>query len=111
MLGLQLKVKVSGVLQLPSRIEETLFRLTQEALNNVRKHSGVKEAEIFITITQTDVLLVIKDEGRGFQVDSLVKLPSIGLQSMRDRTKALGGSVDWVSNLGKGTEILIRLPY
>lgn len=111
MLGLQLKVKVSGVLQLPSRIEETLFRLTQEALNNVRKHAGVKEAQIFITITQTDVLLVIKDEGRGFQVDSLVQLPSIGLQSMRDRTKALGGSVDWVSNLGQGTEILIRLPY
>ncbi|MEK4758836.1 GAF domain-containing sensor histidine kinase [Viridibacillus sp. FSL E2-0187] len=111
MLGLNLSVNVSGVLQLPSRVEETLFRITQEALNNVRKHSGVKDAEIFVIITQTDVLLVIKDEGRGFQVDSLVKLPSIGLQSMRDRAKALGGKVDWVSNIGRGTEILIRLPY
>ncbi|MGR6898604.1 GAF domain-containing sensor histidine kinase [Rummeliibacillus sp. TYF-LIM-RU47] len=111
MLGLQLKVKVTGVLQLPSRIEETLFRLTQEALNNIRKHAGVKKAEIFVTITNRDVLLVIKDEGRGFQVDSLVNLPSFGLRSMKDRTTSLGGTIDWVSEIGKGTEILIRLPY
>ena len=111
MLGIHLKVTVSGVLQLPSKVEEALFRLAQEALNNVRKHSGVKEAELYITLTATDVLLVIKDEGRGFQLNDDVALPSLGLQSMRDRTKDLGGKIDWVSELGKGTEILIRMPY
>lgn len=111
MLGITLDVKVSGVLQFPSKIEEALFRIAQEALNNVRKHAGVKQAQIIIRVTHSDILLVIKDDGRGFSVDSSIALPSLGLQSMRDRTEALGGTIDWVSDIGKGTEILIRLPY
>ncbi|PUB16005.1 GAF domain-containing sensor histidine kinase [Paenisporosarcina sp. OV554] len=111
MLGLTLKVNVSGVINLPSRTEETLFRIAQEGLNNVRKHAGVQEAELFITVTLTDVLLVLKDEGCGFQMDANVQIPSIGLQSMKDRAKAAGGSADWVSNIEKGTELLIRLPH
>lgn len=111
MLGIELEVKVSGVLQFPSKIEEALFRITQEALNNVRKHAGVKKAQMIIRVTHSDILVVIKDEGRGFSVDSSVKLSSMGLQSMRDRTEALYGTIDWVSEREKGTEILIRLPY
>ena len=111
MLGLSLKINVSGVINLTSRTEETLFRIAQEGLNNVRKHSGVQEAELFITVTQTDVLLVLKDEGSGFQMDENVQIPSIGLQSMRDRAKAAGGTADWVSKITQGTELLIRLPY
>lgn len=111
MLGLTLKVNVSGVINLPSRIEETLFRIAQEGLNNVRKHAGVQDAELFITVTPTDMLLVLKDEGCGFQMDTNVRIPSIGLQSMKDRAQAAGGSVDWVSEIEKGTELLIRLPY
>ena len=111
MQGLALKVNVSGVINLPSTTEETLFRIAQEGLNNIRKHSGVQEGELFINVTSTDVLLVLKDEGCGFQIDSDINLPSIGMQSMRDRAFAAGGSVDWSSEIGKGTEILIRLPY
>lgn len=111
MLNLQLVVNVSGVIQFPSRIEETLFRIAQEALNNVRKHSGVQKAELYLTVTATDILLVIKDEGQGFVLDSEVAFPSIGMQSIQDRAKAVGGSADWVSEIGKGTELLVRLPY
>ncbi len=111
MLNIKLIVNVSGVLQFPSRVEETLFRVAQEALNNVRKHAGVGQAEMFINITPTDLLFVVKDEGRGFINDPNKKLPSIGMQSIRDRVNALGGSADWVSEIGKGTELLIRIPY
>lgn len=111
MLGITMNVRVSGVIQFPSKIEEALFRITQEALNNIRKHSGSMKAQMIIRVTHSDILLVIKDDGRGFAVDSFVTLPSMGLQSMRDRTEALGGTIDWVSDIGKGTEILIRLPY
>nr|WP_232337053.1 GAF domain-containing sensor histidine kinase [Lysinibacillus timonensis] len=111
MLSLTLTVKVTGVLQFPSRVEETLFRVAQEALNNVRKHAGVQSAEMFINITATDILFVIKDEGRGFVNDHEMKLPSIGMQSIRDRVNAIGGTADWVSEIGKGTELLIRIPY
>ncbi|CAM5208448.1 Two-component system NarL family sensor kinase OS=Ureibacillus acetophenoni OX=614649 GN=SAMN05877842_10735 PE=4 SV=1 [Ureibacillus acetophenoni] len=111
MLNLKLVVSVSGVLQLPTRVEETLFRVAQEALNNVRKHAGVNQVEMFITTTSTDILFVVKDEGRGFVNDTSMKLPSIGMQSIRDRVNALGGTADWVSEIGKGTELLIRIPY
>lgn len=111
MLGITVETKVTGVIQLPSRIEEALFRISQEALNNVRKHAGVHQAELYLSVTATDVLLVIKDEGRGFAVDLHLNLPSIGIQSIRDRVKAEGGTADWSSEIGKGTEILVRIPY
>lgn len=111
MLGLNIAVNVSGVLQLPSRVEEALFRIAQEGLNNIRRHAGVKNAELYVTVTQTDILLVIKDEGRGFVMDRNTTLPSLGIQSIKDRAHAIGGTADWVSEIGKGTELLIRLPY
>ncbi|HJH11428.1 MAG TPA: GAF domain-containing sensor histidine kinase [Metalysinibacillus jejuensis] len=110
-LGLTLHISVTGVLQFPSRIEETLFRIAQEALNNVRKHAGITAATLYLTVTATDVLLVIRDEGRGFTFDASAQLLSMGLQSIRDRAKEMGGSADWVSAIGEGTELLVRLPY
>lgn len=110
-LGLALNVNVKGVINLPARIEETLFRIAQEAMNNVRKHSGVLQVELYLTITPTDVLLVVKDEGRGFHMNELNSLRSLGLQSMRDRAYSVSGTVDWVTEWDKGTEILVRLPY
>lgn len=111
MLGLKLSVKVAGVIQFPSRVEETLFRIAQEALNNIRRHAGVMEATLYMNVTPTDILLVVKDEGRGFVTDAHREIPSMGLQSIKDRAHAIGGSADWVSEIGKGTELLIRLPY
>lgn len=111
MLGLSLDVKVTGVIQLPSRIEEALFRIAQEALNNIRKHAGVKDAELYISVRSKDVLMVIKDEGRGFAAGERLALPSMGLQGMRDRAEAEGGMAEWSSGIGKGTEILVRIPY
>ncbi|MDN7247362.1 GAF domain-containing sensor histidine kinase [Planococcus shenhongbingii] len=111
MLGLSMELKVTGVIQLPSRTEETLFRISQEALNNIRKHAGVNNVQLYMSITSSDVLLVIKDEGRGFLIDERLYIPSIGIQSMRDRASAEGGTVDWSSKIGKGTEILVRIPY
>ncbi|QFG00142.1 GAF domain-containing protein [Psychrobacillus glaciei] len=110
-LGLTLTINVKGVINLPGSMEETLFRIAQEALNNIRKHAGVLKAELYLTVTLTDVLLVVKDEGCGFHMNESKNLPSIGLQSMRDRAYSVGGTVDWVTEWNKGTEILVRLPY
>lgn len=111
MLNLKLTVNVSGVIQFPSRVEETLFRIAQEALNNVRRHAGVTSAQLYVTVTSTDVLLVVKDAGRGFKIEAHSDIPSFGIQSIKDRAHAVGGTADWVSEIGKGTELLIRLPY
>lgn len=110
MLGLKLTSNVSGVIQFPSRVEEALFRIAQEALNNVRRHSGSMEATLSIQVTAKDLELVIKDKGRGFVISER-NIPSLGLQSIKDRVKVLNGTAVWCSELGKGTEITIRLPY
>lgn len=111
MLGLKLETKVNGVIQLPSRTEETLFRIAQEALNNIRKHAGTDNGQLFLSVTPTDVLLVLKDEGRGFIMDENHSIPSIGMLSMRERAKSEGGTIEWSSEMGRGTEILVRIPY
>ncbi|MCG7343748.1 GAF domain-containing sensor histidine kinase [Sporosarcina sp. ACRSL] len=111
MLGLTVHSNVSGVMNVPARVEEALFRISQEALNNIRKHAGVTFAEIFLNVTKTDVLLVIKDAGHGFLFNDKIRLSSMGLQSMKDRAKNAGGSIEWDSEIGRGTEILVRIPY
>ncbi len=88
-LDLKLDVNVSGVLQFPSRVEEALFRMAQEALKQCSKTCRCKKSRAFLTVTSTDVLLVIKDEGRGFVIDNDIAFLSFGLQSIRDRAIAL----------------------
>ncbi len=68
--------------------------MAQEALNNVRRHAGVKKAELFITVTPTDVLLVIKDEGRGFVIDNDVEFTIIWAT-----VNSRSGDSDWVVQL------------
>lgn len=110
MLGLHLHVTVAGVIQFPSRVEETIFRVAQEALNNVRRHAGVKEVRLTMNVTAKEIILQIEDKGRGF-IATKNAIPSFGLQSIKDRVKALDGTVKWDSELGKGTKVTIKLPY
>lgn len=110
MLGLTLHVTVAGVIQFPSRVEETIFRVAQEALNNVRRHSGVMEAYLTMNVTKKSIIMQIEDNGRGFNVPKN-EILSIGLQSIRDRLMALDGQVKWESEIGKGTKVIITLPY
>lgn len=112
MLGISLKTQVSGVIQLPSRIEETLFRIAQEGLNNIRKHAGTLDAELFLTITSTDILFILRDTGRGFVAGKIPEsLASVGMQSMQERVKAVEGTIEWISSPAKGTEVFVRIPY
>lgn len=112
MLGIHLVTHVSGVIQLPSRIEETIFRIVQEGLNNIRKHAGTSQAELFLTVNTTDVLVILKDEGRGFHARKIPgSLASVGMQSMKERVQAVEGTIEWISTPSKGTEVFVRIPY
>ncbi|TMU88435.1 GAF domain-containing sensor histidine kinase [Bacillus sp. BHET2] len=111
MLGLHLEAKVEGIISLSSKIEEVLWRVSQEALNNCKKHSG--EKNIFYTLINESksIHLLIEDRGYGFQYDKQQPLPSLGIQSMRERVKSIGGELTIDSQLGKGTSISVRIPY
>jgi signal transduction histidine kinase len=85
-----------------------LFRIAQEALANVARHSSASQAELSIDYEKDSVTLVIKDNGRGF--DMSVPHSGLGLHSMQERAESLGGSFSVASEPGQGTRIVVALP-
>ena len=94
--------------KLPQSIGICLFRVVQEALHNVVKHSGAKRAEVTLKECPNEVHLVIKDGGRGF--DEHEVRGGLGLISMRERIRLAGGAITLDSGPGCGTTIYVRVP-
>jgi signal transduction histidine kinase len=114
--GLMVRLEVSGEERGGEAVQEALFRTAQEALNNVLRHSGVKEAEVELCYGEREVSLRVRDGGRGFTPASLTAgaasagRESFGLINMRERVEALGGSFHLVSAPGAGTAVEARVP-
>ncbi len=92
-----------------------LYRLIQEALNNVKKHSGASRLTIRLLASFPDIVLRIEDNGKGFDVNdrlaAAVNEKRMGLRSMEERASLLHGRMTIQSRSGKGTKILIKIPY
>jgi signal transduction histidine kinase len=95
---------VGGERTVPLEVEQALFRVAQEALANVARHSGAGRAEIDLAYTAETVTLRVADDGRGFD-PSRNPGGGFGLQSMRERLVRLGGHVNVESAPGKGTRV------
>lgn len=99
--------------RLPSAIEVTVYRIVQEALNNVVKHAEAHTARIRIGLQADDVEVVVEDDGRGFQKQPTRKLAAdghFGVAGMTERATLLGGSLVIESKPGTGTLVRARLP-
>jgi NarL family two-component system sensor histidine kinase LiaS len=92
---------------LPMEVEQTLFRVTQEALANVAKHSEATNVKIQVSGENKGASIAISDNGKGFDV-TLANGKGIGLRSMRERMEALGGELRIDSETGQGTRITAR---
>jgi NarL family two-component system sensor histidine kinase LiaS len=92
---------------LPLTVEEALFRVAQEALANVARHSKATLVQMILTTTDDTVTLSIADNGQGFDTTRQGHL-GVGLLSMQERMKALGGDVQVESTSGKGTRVIAR---
>lgn len=95
------------------KIEKTLYRIIQEALNNIIKHSKAQNANIQIIKLDDVISLTIDDDGVGFNIDNIAnknKYRGIGLFSMKERVYAFNGVFHLNSDKNKGTEILIDIP-
>lgn len=110
MLGLHIETTVSGAVSLPGKVEETLWRIGQEALANCKKHSETNEVALSFHVEQDHVDLTIKDSGCGFHYEENSSILSLGLRNMKTRTEALNGRFQLTSALGNGTEIHIQIP-
>lgn len=104
--GLTVEVEVKGARRLPAALEETLFRVAQEALNNIVKHAGTSQAWLRLAVDDSPVCLEIEDRGTGFDLALVGSAPGhMGLAGMAERVKAQGGSLEIQSAPGRGTII------
>jgi signal transduction histidine kinase len=95
---------------LSSDTETALYRIVQEALNNVAKHSQAKTVAILLNQGADRVSLIIEDDGVGFTVDQRFQAHRFGVTGMRERTALLTGTFDIESSPGHGTTVAVRIP-
>jgi signal transduction histidine kinase len=95
---------------LSKEVELCLFRIVQEGLSNVIKHSGAQDARVELTGSAQDIQLRIADQGAGFDIDSVKKRGGLGLISMQERLRLVGGDISIISELSRGTQIDVHIP-
>src|SRR6266480_4023794 len=96
---------------LPTDLSLSLFRVLQEALRNATKHSGVKSFEVRLWGTSDAIHLTIGDLGAGFDVEAVKKSTGLGLTSMQERVRLVGGELSINSQPRLGTTIHARVPF
>ena len=106
-LSVKVEFQTKGQLELPSDMEDALFHIALEALNNIVKHSESTTASIMITKMNGDVVMEISDAGKGF--DTSQTYTGQGLGNMRARGRMLGGEVVIDSKPGEGTHVTARV--
>jgi signal transduction histidine kinase len=95
---------------LPHDAALCLYRIAQEALQNVVKHSGATIAKVELTGNDRQLRLVVSDDGAGFDPDGARTNGSLGLVSMSERARFVGGRLKVESRAGVGTRVEVRIP-
>lgn len=109
--GITVELTYDGDLkQIPETVSVVLFRILQEALSNVAKHSGADRVTVFLSVEGAHSLLRVTDRGRGFEADGVQSDGGLGLISMRERLRLVGGTMNVTSSPGQGTDIEAMVP-
>jgi signal transduction histidine kinase len=113
--GLKIKVETEGdELLISSALKIAIFRIVQEALNNITKHAQAKEVYIKLEYQTQHVVVSVRDDGVGFDLDTVrmtrTRRPSLGLAGMQERAALMKGEVSIQSSPGQGTIVEARLP-
>ena len=113
--GLNVQVETDGAeRRLAPEVELVLFRIVQEALRNVWRHSQATSAQVLVEFQDGKTMITVKDNGKGFQLRSpmgdLTKTGKLGLAGMKERARLLGGSLKVESEPGKGTTVIVEAP-
>ncbi len=97
-------------IELPLAVQVQLIRILQEALGNVRKHSGASRAWVDWQLDQDWLTLRIVDDGCGFNPEDVPRVARYGLRIMRERAELLDADFQIVSRAGEGTQVVLRMP-
>lgn len=106
---MDIRLDMDQQMQLSKGIEDQIFRIVQEALSNILRHSKASRTEIKLYLDQDTVKLLIRDNGIGFDLKEK-KQASYGIVSMQERVNEIGGSMQIITAPGKGTKLDIRVP-
>jgi signal transduction histidine kinase len=96
---------------LNNKKELILFRIIQESLNNVLKHANSKMIDIILDFRKDDLSLVVKDYGKGYDINQSKNGKSSGISNMIERTHMIGGEFNIDSIINEGTTIKVEMPY
>ncbi len=96
--------------RIDSQTRLTIFRIVQEALNNVERHSEATQVDVILHQRSSGINLVVRDNGKGFQPSSARQRKGLGLDNIRERASFIGGVVKVNSVLRQGTEISVQIP-
>jgi signal transduction histidine kinase len=106
--GIHADLQVQIARSLPTEVAIALYRIVQEATTNIAKHSQASAVHLTLKETLKDLELIVEDNGQGF--DPTVNTTGFGLQSMRERTEALGGVFELHSQPNQGCRIRLSIP-
>jgi len=107
--GIQATLNVDGYIDLPLEVKQAIYRIMQEALANVAKHSSAKSVDAKLLFRGNSVEFCVNDDGAGF--DTQGQHDGMGLDSMRERVESLKGDFNIQSEPGQGTKICITIPF
>lgn len=110
--GLTVRFKARGLTgeRLPSAVETALYRVVQEAMTNLVRHARATRVDVLVERRDGRVLVMVEDDGRGFEVDRVEHGEHFGLLGLRERAEALGGELTVESAPGKGTTVVVQVP-
>jgi len=108
---LEIDFKSDDVPTLPQYTSLSLFRVLQEALHNAAKYSGVKRIEVQLTKNSDEIHLIVSDSCRGFDVEAAKRKRGLGLTSMQERVRLVGGTIMIDSKPLAGTTIHVYVPF
>jgi len=113
--GIDAHVEMKGTERtLPAEVQLLLFRIAQEALSNIRRHAEASMAVVKLEFGDNKIKMTISDNGKGFElperIGDLASVGKLGLAGMEERAQLLRGSLEVKSELGKGTQVVAKIP-
>ena len=105
--GMKGELHVSGEDHLPPDLQDELYHIAQEALNNTLKHAHASQVDVYLSLSETCVKLQICDDGSGFD-PAKISRGGLGLAGMRERAQRIGGDLLVESTIGKGTKVSVQ---
>ncbi|GAH83206.1 unnamed protein product, partial [marine sediment metagenome] len=107
--GIEVDLQVEGDRRLPIAVEQELYHISSEGLNNVLKHSKAKQVLVRLSFEHDRCRLMIQDDGVGFDLERANRIGGYGLANIKDRLEQIGGELTLITEPGKGTTLDIEV--